>query len=200
MYPALVANADVIGFDLYPLQNWCRYDSFGDVFDSQRELVTLAAGKPTFQWIEARQMDCGAGQLDVTPETVRAETWLAVAGGAHAIGYFPNNWSPAVGAEIARTNRELATLAPALVEPAADASADNQQVRVGVRVHNGAVYVIAVNAGRSPASATFTVPALGDRTLTSLDGTRTVTAAAGRFADTFGPLEAHVYVAAPPRG
>src|SRR4029453_7072282 len=33
MYPALAASADVLGFDLYPLQNWCRSDSFGDVFD-----------------------------------------------------------------------------------------------------------------------------------------------------------------------
>jgi hypothetical protein len=67
MYPGLVASADVLGFDLYPLQNWCRFDSFGDVFDSQLDLVALARGKPTFQWIEARQMDCSGTELDPTP-------------------------------------------------------------------------------------------------------------------------------------
>lgn len=198
MYPALVSTADVLGFDLYPLQNWCRWDSFGDVFDSQLDLVALSRGKPTFQWIEARQMDCSGGQLDPTPETVRAESWLSVAGGAHAIGYFPNNWSPAVGAEIARTNHEIRNLVPALVEPAIAASVSlGSAVKVGAREHNGAVYVIAVNASRAPSTATITVPALVDRKLLSLDGQHAVTAAGGSFTDSFGPLEVRVYVAAP---
>jgi hypothetical protein len=197
MYPGLIANADVVGFDLYPLQNWCRYESFGHVFDSQRELVALAPGKPTFQWIEARQMDCSAGRLDVTPETLRAESWLAIAGGAHGIGYFPNEWLPGVGAEIARVNHEITSLLPALIEPASPASSDNGQVRVSARIHHGAVYVIAVNAGRSPVTATLEVPGLEDRTLTSVGGGRTVPVAGGRFTDTLAPLEVHVLVAAP---
>jgi hypothetical protein len=198
MYPALVSTADVLGFDLYPLQNWCRWDSFGDVFDSQLDLVALARGKPTFQWIEARQMDCYGAELEPTPETVRAEAWLAIAGGAHAIGYFPNNWSPDVGTEIARTNHEIQTLAPALVEPAIAASVSlGSFVKVGAREHNGAVYVIAVNASRSATSATITVPEIGDRVLQSLDGGKTVHASGGTFTDSFAPLEVRVYIAAP---
>jgi hypothetical protein len=198
MYPALVTTADVIGFDLYPMQNWCRYDSFHDVFESQLDLVALARGKPTFQWIEVRQMDCFGQQLDPTPETVRAESWLSIAGGAHAIGYFPNNWNAAVGAEIARTNREIQTLVPALVEPAIAASASvGSLVKVGARDHNGAVYVIAVNASRTAATTTITVPALGDRMLRTLDGQHTVLAAGGSFTDSFGPLEARIYIAPP---
>src|SRR6266516_113629 len=141
MYPALAASADVLGFDLYPLQNWCRWDSFGDVFDSQLDLVALGRGRPTFQWIEARRMDCMGEQLDPTPETVRAEAWLSIAGGAHAIGYFPNNWSVDVGAEIARMNHEIQSLVPALVEPPiATSVAVGSPVKAGGREHNGAVY------------------------------------------------------------
>jgi hypothetical protein len=198
MYPALAASADVLGFDLYPLQNWCRFDSFGDVFDSQLDLVALGRGRPTFQWIEARRMDCMGDQLDPTAETVRAEAWLSIAGGAHAIGYFPNNWSVEVGAEIARTNHEIQGLVPALVEPAIAASVPpGSYVKVGAREHNGAVYVIAVNASRSAATGSINVPALGDRVLRSLDGQRTLTANGGSFTDSFGPLEVRVYVAAP---
>jgi hypothetical protein len=198
MYPALAASADVLGFDLYPLQNWCRFDSFGDVFDSQLDLVALARGKPTYQWIEVRRMDCSGDELDPTPATVRAEAWLSIAGGAHAIGYFPNNWSPAVGAEIAATNHEIATLAPALVEPAIAASSTvGSPVRVGARDHNGAVYVIAVNASRSPATTTITVPALVDRTLVTLDAQHKVQASGGSFTTTFAPLEVRIYIAAP---
>jgi hypothetical protein len=198
MYPGLIASADVVGFDLYPLQNWCRFDSFADVFDSQLDLVALARGKPTFQWIEARQMDCSGGDLDPTPATLRAEAWLSIAGGAHAIGYFPNNWSAAVGTEIAAVDHEISTLAPALVEPAIAASASlGSTVKVGARDHNGAVYVIAVNASRAPASATITVPALVDRTLVTLDGQQKATAKDGSFDVTLAPLEARVYIAAP---
>ena len=64
-----------------------------------------------------------------------------------AIGYFPNNWNAEVGREIARTNQEITTLVPALVEPNIAASASlGSYVKVGAREHNGAVYVIAVNA------------------------------------------------------
>ena len=198
MYPALAASADVLGFDLYPLQNWCRFDSFGDVFDSQLDLVALGRGRPTFQWIEARRMDCMGDQLDPTPETVRAEAWLSIAGGAHAIGYFPNNWSAEVGTEIARTNHEIQGLVPALVEPAIAASVSlGSYVKAAAREHNGAVYVIAENASRSAATASINVPALGDRVLRSLDGQHTVTVDGGSFTDSFGPLEVRVYIAAP---
>ena len=201
MYPALAASADVLGFDLYPLQNWCRWDSFGDVFDSQLDLVALGRGRPTFQWIEARRMDCMGANLDPTPETVRAEAWLSIAGGAHAIGYFPNNWSFDVGAEIARTNHEIQSLVPALVEPPiATSVAPGSPVKAGGREHNGAVYVIAVNASRSPATASINVPALGDRVLRSLDGQQTLTASGGTFTDSFGPLEVRVYIASPVQG
>ena len=198
MYPALLASTDVVGFDLYPLQNWCRFDSFGDVFDAQLDLVALARGKPTFQWIEARQMDCSGAELDPTPETLRAEAWLSIAGGAHAIGYFPNDWSDAVGYAIADVNHEISTLTPALVEPpiAASSSLDSA-VRVGARDHNGAVYVIAVNASRSPASSTITVPALVDRPLVTLDGQHEAEAKDGAFNVTLAPLEARIYIAAP---
>jgi hypothetical protein len=198
MYPALADSADVLGFDLYPLQNWCRYDSFGDVFDSQLDLYALARGRPTFQWIEARRMDCKGDELDPTPETLRAESWLSIAGGAHAIGYFPNNWSEAVGAEIARTNHEVQALAPALVGPPTAASvAPGGAVKVGAREHNGAVYVIAVNASRMPGAASINVPILGDRTLRSLDGAQTLKASGGTFTDSFAPLEVRIYVASP---
>jgi len=198
MYPALIDVADAIGFDLYPLQNWCRYESFGDVFDSQRDLVSLARGKPTFQWIEVRPFDCRQDpKLDPTPETVRAETWLAIAGGAHGIGYFPNFWDPSVDSEVVRSKHEIQSLLPALLEPALAATASNPLVKVSARVHNGALYVIAVNASRNPASTTFNVPQLGNRGLVSLAGDRATVAASGSFSDVFNPLEVRVYISAP---
>ena len=52
-------------------------------------------------------------------------------------------------------------------------------VRASARSYNGAVYVIAVNAGTTATNVRFTVPDLGDRTLSVL-GRRATLQARGR--------------------
>ncbi len=201
MYPTLMSIPDVVGFDLYPLQVWCR-PAFGDVMDAQRELGSASGGKPTFQWIEVAPMEQKCNQqkqLDPTPETVRAETWLAVAGGAGAIGYFPNRWSTTIGTEIARTNREIKSLSQALLAPAATASSDAPAVRVSARTLNGATYVIAVNTTETTLQAKITVPGIGGRSPVVVGGGQVVGADDTGFADNFGPLAARVYII-PPAG
>ena len=200
MYPTLMSIPDVIGFDLYPLQVWCR-PAFGDVMDAQRELSTTS-GKPTFQWIEVAPMEQKCREqkeLDPTPETVRAETWLAVAGGAGAIGYFPNHWSPTIGTEIARTNREIKALSQALLAPVASASSDVSGVRVSARTLNGATYVIAVNTTDATLQAKIAVEGIAGRSPVIVGGGQVVGADDAGFADNFGPLAARVYII-PPAG
>jgi hypothetical protein len=199
MYPTLMSIPDVVGFDLYPLQVWCR-PAFGDVMDAQRELGTTS-GKPTFQWIEAAPMEheCkNHKELDPTPATVRAETWLAVAGGAGAIGYFPNHWSTTIGTEIARTNREIKSLSPALLASISPASSDVSGVRVSARTFNGATYVIAVNTTNTSLQAKITVDGIAGRSPVVVGGGQVVGADDTGFADNFGPLSARVYILPPP--
>jgi hypothetical protein len=197
MYPLLVTIPDVIGFDLYPLQGWCR-PSFGDVLDAQQELSTASGGKPTFQWIEVARMEqvCGTiAALDPTPATVRAETWLAIAGGAASIGYFPNRWAPSIGAEIRRTNAEIKALTPALLAAPVDASSDSLAVRVSARALNGALYVIGVNTSDATVQAKITVDGIGGRSATVFDDDRRAITSEGEgFSDSFGPFAARVYV------
>jgi hypothetical protein len=195
LYPAFAGLANVLGFDLYPLQNWCRSDKLGDVYDAQRELVTLAQGKPTFQWIEVRQMDCGSA-LAPTPQTVATETWLAIAGGATGIGYFPHDWPAPIGAEIQAVDEQIAELKPALLAASAQADA-SAPLKVGVRTLDGALYVIAVNPTESAAEGTIHVDGAGARTFDVLDEGRTVTATNDVITDSFAPLAVHIYVSAP---
>jgi hypothetical protein len=200
MYPTLMSIPDVVGFDLYPLQVWCR-PAYGDVMDAQRELGTTS-GKPTFQWIEAAPMEheCkNHKELDPTPATVRAETWLAVAGGAGAIGYFPNHWSTTIGTEIARTNSEIKALSPALLASISPASSDVSGVRVSARTFNGATYVIAVNTTNTSLQAKITVDGIAGRSPVVVGGGQVVGADDTGFADNFGPLAARVYIL-PPAG
>jgi hypothetical protein len=200
IYPGLVAKADVVGFDLYPLQGWCRPDRLADVFWSQHELAQLAYGRPTFQWIEAAGMRCPDGPTAVTPATTRGESFLAIAGGARGLGYFPAAaWTGDVGAAISGVSRAVRYLGPGLLGPAVPATTGQGSgpVLVGARAFNGAMYVVAVNPSYLPAHATVTVRGLGGRALTVFDETRTVASSGDTFEDDFAPLAAHVYVAAP---
>ena len=198
-YPKLIAPVDSVGFDLYPLQIWCRTDAFQAVFQAQRELTALAAGKPTFQWIEAATWNgCAGKPRSPTPQTVRAETWLAIAGGARGIGYFPYYWPAAIGKEITSINREITALAPALLGPEAPVTVSGTGVYAGARSFDGARYVIAVNASWKTQKASFALPALGNTVGWVYGESRSVPVTKGTFSDSFAPLAVHVYVIAPP--
>jgi hypothetical protein len=205
MYPLLYSLADVLSFDLYPLQVWCK-PAFGDVFDAQHELSDATGGKPTFQWIEVMPMEHPCAKIpanDPTPATVRAETWLAVAGGADAIGYFPNYWTSSkadIGTEIARTNRRIQELSPALLSTQVPASAEAPAVKVSARTLNGALYVVAVNTSTTDTVQTrISVEGISGRSATVLGEGTVVGGDDTGFTDTFAPLAAKVFVI-PPQG
>src|SRR5205814_2830564 len=139
----LIARAEFVGFDLYPLQIWCNRDRLADVESAQRELVQLAAGRPTFQWIEVGQMGCP--QVPVTPRTVRAESLLAIAGGARGLGFFPAQWSPEIGGAIAAVTRDVKALGPAPLPPDAPGRAAPASLRAAGGSYGGAPYVIGAN-------------------------------------------------------
>jgi hypothetical protein len=163
--------------------------------------------KPTYQWIEAAVMDSECTSVTETPADLRAEVWMAVAGGANAIGYFTHHSSlvwdrfavaPDLRAEMARLNDELRALAPALLGQQLDVAVDRgNPVRAGARLSNGALYAIAVNPTTRPLRVTMAVRGLASRTVTVLGERRTLRAKRGTITDSFGPLEAKVYVAPP---
>jgi hypothetical protein len=196
VYPGLIAKSDVVGFDLYPLQEFCSTAWLPAVADAQRQLVQLAGGRPTFQWIEAQTWKCHQPSLRVTPATVRAESWLAVAGGARGMGYFPADWDPVVTPAIADFSKNVAALGAGLLGADSPVSAPSPIV-AAARTANGALYVIAVNPTRTFTHATITATGLAGRTLTVLGEGRTVAGAGDSFADGFAPLAVHLYVTAP---
>jgi hypothetical protein len=195
VYPKFIARADMVGFDLYPMQVWCRRDAFRAVYEAQRELAALAGARATYQWIEVAPMEfCQRRpELTPTPLTIRAETWLAIAGGARGIGYFPEHWQPPIAAAIGGINTEISALAPALLAEEVPAVASAGPVRVGARRLNGARYVIAVNTSWRRVTASVSTPGL--RGVARVFGeNRTVPVRGGAIRDRFGPLDVNVYV------
>jgi len=200
IYNEFFARADVVGFDTYPVEGRCDIKQIDNVYWMQREIVSLTRGKPTFQWIEAGPMEHCRENQDPTPAVVRAETWLAIAGGAKGIGYFPDWWEETIRSEVRLTNREILALAPALLSPVAKANwSTDGAVRIGARRYNGATYVIAVNTSTSEAAASFSVPGLGGRQLRVFREGRTVKPLGDLVTDKLPGLGVAVYVA-PPAG
>jgi hypothetical protein len=197
IYPGLIAKADMIGFDLYPLQNWCRPERLVDVYYSQRELVELAKGKPTFQWIEAAGMTCPHdGPTAVTPQTVRAESWLAIAGGAKGLGFFPPAaWTGDVGEAIAGVTETVRELGPALTASDAAATAEPADglVKAGARRLGNQLTIVVANAGYEPAEATITVPELDGRALSVVGTGRRIAPDGDSFTERFPVLGTRVY-------
>jgi hypothetical protein len=200
IYKDFFARADVVGFDTYPVEGRCKTDQFDNVYWMQRELVALTGGKPTFQWIEAGPMEHCRENVDPTPEVVRAETWLAIAGGARGIGYFPDWWVESIRSEVRQTNREILALAPALLSPSLRVNwSTDSPVRVALRRYNGATYVIAANSSTSDAKVAFSVPGLSGRPLRVFRDGRVVKSFGDVVSDQLPGLGVAVYVV-PPSG
>jgi hypothetical protein len=201
VYRGLAAAADVVGFDLYPLQQLCRRDLLSADFDVQQQLEALAPGRPTFQWIEARGMQCGnGGGLAVSPSTIRAESWLALAAGAHGLAFFPPDWDLGALPAIRGIATRIRQIEPALLRPVVPVRVSAAPgVRASARVYHDAAYVIAVNGGTTASDVRLRVPGLADRTLLVVGRSRTLRARAGVLTDRLSPLAVRIYVAPPSR-
>ena len=115
------------GSPLYPLSHLCGLTALAAVYDVQRDLVAFAGGRPTFQWLETGSLEGGCG-APVTPATVGAEAWLAIAGGARGLGWFTYGWpdgeaqsfyvDPTSQRRWAAQTARIQSLAPALLAPA----------------------------------------------------------------------------------
>lgn len=209
-WAAYARRADVLGFDLYPLSHLCRQPKLGirAVFDEQRDLVRLAAGRPTFQWIEASAIDGTCGADPVSPAALRAEVFLALAGGANGIGYFTHSWadgpwvrfavSDAVRTAMTATDADLQALAGVLQGLAAGRVVSGHGgILVGARRSGRHLLVIAVNPGTTAVSGRLGFRHFTPGSVLAWNEHRTVRLAGAGFTDRFGPLQVHLYDVAP---
>ncbi len=202
-YEAFVPKADVLGVDFYPLQGLCSPEKLALNYDIQAELVRLAGGKPTLQWIEAAEMNCpGRPDAAITAETLRAEMLLAIAGGANGLGVFPSRLSASAASAVRSTLGLVEQAWPMLLTPRVpvEIGGDGASlVRASARQRGGATMVVVVNSSVTQSAAVeVRVAAVEDeQVFVSVDDALEVEPVEGVLELELEPLEAHILVAAP---
>jgi hypothetical protein len=208
VYRAYAANTDFLFTDLYPLAHSCNDPSLNQlsaVYDYQRQLAQLAGEAPTAQWIEVNQSDGQCGPDPVSPAQMRAEAWLAIAGGATGIGEFTHAWpngiwerfsmSPEMTTGVTATNQEIQGYRNILLAPQLSAilSAPGDPIKIGARVYEGKIYLIAVNSTESAVDWQSNLTGLNGKSIAVVTDGRTFLAHRGQIVDTFEPLAMHIY-------
>ena len=222
-YREFLQWADITSFDHYPVTGWNQPGRLPEVGLATRKLVELARpNQPVWTIVEASDQELSwtpAATKGPTPEEMRAEIWMSIAGGARGIGYFTvafgkkkndgfkwNHLTDGIRAEMKRSNAELTALAGPIVagdtakaltvsgDETADKSAAGHAIQAIRKEYEGVTYVIAVNVTRDAVTPTFTLadPPKADKATVRGEG-RTVSVRGGAFQDAFKPLEVHIY-------
>jgi hypothetical protein len=202
-YEGFAEKADVLGVDFYPLQSLCSPEKLALNNDVQASLVELADGKPTLQWIEAAEMKCpGRPDAAITPETLRAEMLLAIAGGANGLGIFPARLDASAASAVRSTLDLIEEAWPMLLTPRVPVEIGGEGaplVRASARESAGGTMLVLVNASTTQSASVEVhlddVPA--GRRFVSIDDSLEVTPEDGVLRLDLEPLEAHILVAAP---
>jgi hypothetical protein len=212
MYPQYEQGADIVSFDIYPL-NETDPSVKGDLWLVSVGVDRLRQGtsytKPVWNWIETTGIDDPADTP--TPAQIRAEVWMSLVHGSAGIGYFAHIFSPSfieagllslptVKAGVKSINAEIASLAPVLNTPsignAAAVASQNAAVPVDIMVkrQGGALYVFAVAMRPGATQATFTLRGVAGGTATVLGESRTIPVVGGVFSDAFAAdYTVHLY-------
>ena len=152
-YPEYIKGADIVSFDVYPVNSEYPLWWVGGGIDRLREWAEYR--KPAWTWIETTSI---RGGPKPTPYQIRAEVWMAIIHGARGIGYFCHRFSPTFSetgplddAEIREAlkalNGQIASLAPVLnTRPVGNGVTVSGKVDTLLKRYDGATYLFAVGA------------------------------------------------------
>lgn len=155
---------------------------------------------PFFPWVQTADLLSGEGGGTPTPVDIRSMCWLSVIHGAKGLHWYP--WQGGVPAEnwAAKTRfvDEITELTEVVLSPEASLpltcqTSGGERVDHTLRVLGNRVYLFAGNTTMEHTDLTvdlgFAAPVV-----TVYGEGRTLSAASGRFTDSFGPRAVHIYV------
>jgi hypothetical protein len=213
-YPEYARGGDILSFDIYPVVSTdaeVRGKLWKVPYGVERLIQWSGGRKPVWNAIECTRIS--NPKAKPTPAQVRAEVWMSLIHGSRGIVYFVHQFQEAGGfieaalladremsAAVARINAQVMELAPALNSPtvggALTVSSSNPAVPVDAMLkrRDGADYVFAVAMRDGSATGTFEVKGRrGRERVTVLGEGRTLTATDGKFSDSFGGYDVHLY-------
>ena len=201
MYSEYARGADILSFDVYPVNQGYPIDIIAQGIDNLR---AWGGGKPV--WFDVETTNFG-NTVGPTPEQTKAETWLAIIHGASGITYFCHIFKPSfveagclkdptMAEALKAQNAQIQSLARVLLT---SASVSDTSVRSAVRVDamtkrvGRTAYVFAVDPQARATSATITIPGVTGATVRVLGENRTLRLSGGSFTDQFAEYGTHIY-------
>jgi hypothetical protein len=211
MYPKYIAGADIVSFDIYPVNNAAGKSApklwmVAQGVDNLRGWASNA--KPVWVWIETTNIN---GDAKPTTGQVRMEIWSAIVHGALGIGYFAHQIGPTfveaalladatMSAAVSDLNAQITSLAPVLNTPTiangARVASSNSTIPIDTMVKrkDGATYVFAVGMRDGSTTGTFQITCAAASGKAEVIGeSRTVDVKDGTFVDAFEPYAVHLY-------
>lgn len=206
-YPEYIKGADIISYDVYPVNERLPLWWVGRGIDRLREWAHYR--KPVWDWIETTAFDAGPKP---TPDNVKSEVWMSIIHGAMGVGYFCHQFKPELNEAaplddppmreaLAALNGQIRTLAPVLNTPSVangvTVAFSNTSTPIDflLKRHGGATYLFAMGARPGGATtATFRLRGCPDSlTAAVLGESRTLSVKGGVFEDRFTDYEVHLY-------
>jgi hypothetical protein len=212
-YPEYIKGCDIPSFDIYPV-NSAEGRLGGKLEYVPRGIDRLRKWsdykKPVWCWIECTKI--GRAGRKPTVSEVRSEIWMALIHGAGGVGYFCHSFVEPTKSDMAllkdkemlagvtEINKQITELAPVLnnptVEKGATATSSNSKVPVDIMVKKDrkATYLFAVGMRKGKTEGSFLVKGLPKKATAEVLGEdRTIKITGGKFKDTFGPYQVHLY-------
>ena len=179
-YPDYARGCDIASFDIYPAVH-DHPDVRGKLWlvaEGVRRLAGWAPGKPVWNCLEASRISNRA--VKPTAAQVRYEAWSALIAGSRGLVYFVHQFEPrfveaslledpALLAGVTALNREIQSLAPAVLAPAIEGEAGgaSSDPRAPIlfthRRAEGADYLFVCTLRDQPARASFGLSGHGKR-------------------------------------
>jgi hypothetical protein len=209
-YPQYMAGGDIISFDIYPVAH--------NSPEVRNQLWFVARGVERLsKWSEGRKivwncLECTyiGDDQKAGPRQIRAEAWMAIVHGSTGFIWFVHEFKPKFKeaailedltnlAAVTAVNKEVAGLAAVINSPAiegAKVESSNKEVPVAItaRRHGGATYVFAVAMRDGKTKAAFRLAGISGAAKAQVLGeNRQISVADGRFEDSFGGYDVHLY-------
>lgn len=211
-YPEYAQGCDVVSFDIYPgvhSSDEIRGNLWYVAQGVSRLRKWTRDEKIVWNCIECTHISNAS--VKPTPHQVRAEVWMSIIHGSRGLIYFVHQFKPTfieaglladeeMLEGVTAINRQVHSLAAVINSPtipdavAVTSSSPNVPVHTTVKRHNGATYLFAVSMYHQETEATFQIDGLAaDAVVEVIDEGRTIEVSEGRFADSFGGYDVHLY-------